>query len=341
MAGQNLNTVSIYQFTDLIKRDFSVHNDNFVETGKAAKLFIYDDVADHTGDRKRYSEIDTETFASVKPEGDDAAKAHVQYGYEKDCIMRRFAREIDITWEMRRLNKKPEVMTKLQSLNHFVPNRLELDLTHRFTFGTATSYTDVDGYTVDTTVGDTLALISSVHTLRASSSTYSNVITGNPTFSKGGLEIAESIANTNILSNFGERRVMQFNWIVSGDDPTTVNDIKQFLNSTADVDQNNPSVTNVYYKKYMHLVLPYMATTASGAYDSTKAKYWGIVAAGQGQSGWQAYLSVWEAPNLRTPATGNNGEDFHNDNWSYGCRGAYGICAVTGRGVIWSTGAGS
>lgn len=339
--AQNLNTVTISQFTDLIVRDFGVHNDNFVATGNARKLFIADDAADHTGDRKRYAEIDTETFASIKPEGDDAVKAQVQYGYEKDCIMRRFAREIDITWEMRRLNKKPEVMAKLTSLNQFCPNRMEIDLTHRATFATATSYTDMDGLIVDTTVGDTLALVSSVHTLRSSASTYSNVITGNPTFSKGGLEIAESQMNTQVLSHFGERRVMKFNTLFSGDDPTTINDIKQFLNSTSDVDQNNPSVTNVYYRKYEHVILPYLATTASSAYDSTKAKYWGVVAAGQGQMGWQAYMTVWEAPNLKTPAPGNNGEDFHNDSWSYGVRGAWGICAVTGRGFLLSTGLGS
>lgn len=337
----NLNTVSLSQFTDLVERDFDVANANFVAVGNAQKMFIYDDAAEHTGDRKRYSEIDTETFASVKPEGDDAVKATVQYGYEKDCIMRRFAKEIDITWEMRRLNKKPEVMSKLVSLSHFLPNRMEIDLTHRITFATATAYTDMDGVSVDVTVGDTLALVSAVHTLRASSSTYSNVITGNPTFSKGGLEIAEGQGNTQILSHYGERRIVKFTHIFSSDDPATTNDIKQFLNSMSDVDQNNASVMNVYHKKYDHIMLPYLATTAAGAYDSTKAKYWGLVAAGQGIAGWQAYLTVWESPNLKSPAPGNNGEDVHNDSWTYGARGAFGICAVSGRGLLLSTGLGA
>lgn len=339
--GQNLNTVSISQFTDLVERDFGVWNDRFVDTGNAMKLFIVENMADFTGDRRRYAEIDTESFANVKPEGDDAVKAQVQYGYEKDCIMRRFAKEIDITWEMRRLNKKPEVMSRLTSLNQFCPQRMEIDMTHRLTFGTSTSYTDMDGLTVDTTVGDGLALVSAVHTLRGSSSTFSNVITGNPTFSKGGLEIAEGQMNTQILSHFGERRVMDFNTIFSSDDPSTVNDIKQFLNSTSDVDQNNPSVMNVYYRKYTHVILPWLATTASGVYDSTKAKYWGVVAAGNGVRGWQAYLGVWESPNLKKPMPGNNGEDFHNDNWTYGTRGAWGLCVVSPRGFLLSTGLGS
>lgn len=339
--SQQLNTVSLSQLTDLVERSWSVNNIDFVENGNATKMMIVDDLEAHTGDTKRYTEIDVETFALNMDEGDNASQAQVQYGYEKDMTMRRFAREITITWKMRRFNKKPEVIAQLTSLNHFCPNRMELDVTHRITFGTATSYTDMDGISVTTTTGDGLALFSAVHTLRGSSSTFSNIITGNPAFSKGGLEIAEGQANTQILSHFGERRVMNFNAIFSGDDPTTCNDIKQYLKSVSDPDQNNPSVINVYKDKYMHVKLPYLATTAVGAYDSTKSKYWGIAAIGQGLAGWQAFVGVWERPNLKTPAPGNNGEDFSNDNWKYGTRGSWGICTPSPRGIMLSTGLGS
>lgn len=339
--SQNLNTVSITQFTDLVTRDWTVNNGDYVEKGNATKLFIKDDLSAHSGDSKRYTEIDPETFAREKPEGEDAVEATVQYGYEKDMNARRFAREINITWEMRRYNKKPEVVGELTSLSQFIPNRMELDLTHRITFMTATSFTDMDGVSVTTTVGDGLALVSAVHTLRGTSTTFSNVITGNPTFSKGGLEVAELQANTQILSHFGERRVLKFNTIFTSDDPTTCNDVDQFLNSVSDVDQNNPSVKNVYYKKYTHVMLPYLATTAAGVYDSTKAKYWGLVAAGQGIKGWQAYLGIFESANLKVPAAGNNGEDFSSDDWKYGCRGSRGIVTVSPRGFLGSTGLGS
>jgi|TARA_Y100000296_G_scaffold70264_1_gene84791 hypothetical protein len=336
----DLNIVTISQFTDVINRNWSVHN-KFKELGLASQLFITEDMPANTGDTRRYTEIDPETFAAVKEEGVDASKAEVYRGYEKDMVARRFAREIDITWEMRRYNKKPEIMAKITSLTHFCPQRMEIDLTHRLTFCTATSYTDMDGQTVATTVGDTLALVSASHTLNGSSTTFSNVITGNPIFSKGGLEVAELQGNTQIFSQFGERRIMDFNTIVTTDDPTVVNNVKQFLQSTTDVDQNNPGVINVYKGKYRHLALPYLATDAAGAYNSAKKDYWGLVAAGQGQMGWQAYLGIWERPMLKTPAPGNNGEDFHNDNWTYGTRCAYGIATVSPRGLLWSTGAGA
>lgn len=337
--GQQLNTVSINQFTDLITRKWSIRN-TFVERGIVQKLFIYTDESANTGDVRRFTDIDVETFAKIKPQGVAAAKATVQYGYEVDMTARRFAREIDITWEMRRYNKQPEVMAQITSLSHFCPNRMELDLTQRITFATATSYTDQDGISVTTTVGDGLALVSAVHTLTGSTSTYSNVITGNPVFSRGGLEIAESQTNTQIVSNFGERRVMNFNTIISSDDPNSCNEIKRFIKSTTDVDQNNPSVINVYKDKYSHVILPYLATAADGTYDSTKAKYWGLIAAGQGMAGWQAYIGIWESPNLKTPAPGNNGEDVHTDNWTYGARCSYGIATVTGKGFMLSTGLG-
>ena len=336
----DLNTVSISEFTDLVNRNWIIHND-MVKVGPAKSLYIAEDMANHTGTSRRYTEIDVQTYASIKEEGADAGKATVQKGYEKDMTVRRFAKEIDITFEMRRFNKKPEIVSQLHALSHFCPQRMELDLTHRVTFATAVSYVDMDGQTVATTVGDGLALVSASHTVRGSASTFSNVITGNPAFSKGGLEVAEGLANTNIVSQFYERRVMNFNTIYTSDDPSTVNNVKQFLMSTTDVDQNNPGVVNVYKGKYQHAILPQLATDAAGAYDSTKAKYWGIVCSGQGVNGWQAYCGTWEAPNLKTPAPGNNGENVSNDNWTYGTRCSYGIATVSPKGFLLSTGLGA
>lgn len=335
----NLNTVSLSDFTDLVSKTFLKGPELVAEV--ARQLFIVENMDANTGDSRKYTEIDTETYASLKREGQDASIASVQQGYSVTMYAKRVAKEITITWEMRRYNKYPEVTGQLVSLASFVPQRMELDLTHRLTFALSTSYTDMDGATITTTVGDGLALVSASHTLRGTSTTFSNVITGNPVFSKGGLEVAESQANTQILSQFGERRVMNFNTIITSDDPNTVNTVKEYLNSTADVTGNNSGVVNVYKGKYKHVILPYLATTANGAYDSTKAKYWALAATGQGVMGWQAYLGIWEAANLKAPSAGNNGEDVHNDNWTYGTRGSYGIVTVSPRGLLLSTGLGS
>jgi len=122
-------------------------------------------------------------------------------------------------------------------------------------------------------------------------------------FSTGALEAAQLLGVTNILSNFGERRVLNFNTIISGDDPNTCREIKKTMNSTADVDQNNSGVINTYMNTFEHVTLPYLSTTATGAIDSTKRRWWGIVAAGQGVRGWQAYYGIWEAPHLKAPSS--------------------------------------
>lgn len=329
-----INTITLPQFTDLVRREWLEMP--MLVPQNARKLFIVDNLSAHSGDSKRYNEVDVETFANAKPEGTDASKARVGVGYEKDMNARRFAKEVDITFEMRRFSRNPEVTTQLTNLTHFIPQREELDLTHRLTFAGSTSYTDMDGVTVSTTTGDGLALVSASHTLAFSSTTYSNLVSGAPAFAQGSLEAAELIAKNNILSNFGEKRVMNFNAIVTSKDPNTCRSVKQLLASTADVTQDNPGVINTFKGGYSHIALDWLDTTATGANDSTKRRYWFIAAIGQGQIGWQAYLGIFEPANLKTPAPGNNGEDVHNDNWTYGVRQTRGICIPNPRGIIGS-----
>lgn len=331
--GMLLNTVTFPELTDLVARNFKTVGGLIVPM--ARQLFLTETMGPHEGELKLIQEYDYTTYAKAKPQGVDAKRASFGIGYYITVRMKRVGIESEITWEMRRLNKDQEVMTTLTSLPHFVPQRIELDLTHRLTFATSTSYTDMDGATVDLTVGDGLALASTVHTLKFSTITYSNRISGDPLFSKGALELAELLTTTDILSNFGEKRVMDFNTIVTGNYPTLVNAVKRFLRSTSDDTQSNSGVLNPSQDKYRHLILPQLNTTATGAIDGTKKNWWFLVAANQGLRGWQAYYVEWEANNL-IPSTEGNGTDVHKDVWYYNVRGAYNIGAVSGRGLIGS-----
>jgi len=327
-----LNTISFSGMTDLIRKEW-VTTQNMIKP-VAKQLYITSSIAKGNGNTKRYDEVDTQTYAKIKKEAEAVSKASVGIGYNVTMTKKRIGMEIDITQEMRDENRYPEVGSLITNLTHFCPQRIELDATHRLTFGTATSYTDMDGETVSTVGGDSLAIFSAVHTLKYSSLTWNNIVTGAPVFSRGGLEAAELISTTDILSNFGERRVITFNTIITGDDPTTVNAVKQFLGSTSDVDQNNSGVMNIYQNKYKHLILPQLATTATGAVDSTKRKYWFLASLGMGMNGLQAYYGEWEAPNMKP--TGGNMENPHTDVWSYGTRAGYGFVFVSGRGIIGS-----
>jgi len=331
-----LNIVSLSEFTDLVDKKFELSK-NMVETNIARQLFIYSDEGANTGNTRRFDEVDVQTFGRLKEEGADAKKASVGVGYYKIMTAKRIAMEIDITWEMRKYNKKPEVISQLTSLNQFGPQRLELDLSHVFTFCSSSSYVDMDGTTVDVTTGDSNPLVYATKDLAFSSETYRNRVSGDPIFSQGGLESAEKLAVSDILSNFGERRTLNFNKIVTTDDPNTCRTVKQVLQSTADIDAPQAGVMNTFKDSYMHVKLPWLATDNVGGRDSTKRRWWFTGAFGQGASAsWQAYLGIWEQPNLKSPAQGNNGEDVHNDNWTYGCRMSYGQVTLSGRGLIGS-----
>jgi len=330
-SGTFLNTVTFPELTDLVDRNFKSVGGMVVPV--ARQLFITDNVGAGEGEMKLFQEYDTNTYARAKPQGVDAKKASFGIGYYVTVQQKRIGIESEITWEMRRYNKKAEVNAALYTLPTFCPQRVELDLTHVFTFASSTSYVDLDGNTVSTVGGDGLALASASHTLKFSTLTYSNRISGDPLFSKGALELAELLTTTDILSNFGEKRVMDFNTIVTGNNPTVVNAVKQFLRSTSDNTQNNSGVMNVNQDKYRHLILEQLATTATGAIDSTKKNWWFLAAVGAGLRGWQAYYVEWEAANL-TPATSGNGTDVHKDIWYYNVRQSYNNCFLSGRGVI-------
>ena len=332
-----LNTVTFSQMTDLIRKEF-VQNQTMVKPN-AGQLFITDPIGKGQGNTKRYDEIDTDTFARNKKEGEKSKKSSVGVGYNVTMTKKRISTEIDISQEMRDENRHADVGTLITSLVHFCPQRIELDQSHVLTFCTATSYTDMDGDTVNLAVGDTYCLINSGHLLKYSTETYSNRVTGDPLFSRGGIEAAEALAISNVVNNANQRRVKNFNVIISSDDPNTVNNIAQFLSATSDPDQNNSGVGNVYKGKYRHIQLPYLATTATGARDTSKEGWWFLAAIGQGAMGWQAYFGVWEPAHMKEGSsdTGNGANsDFSADVWTFGVRAGYGYVAVNGIGIIGS-----
>jgi hypothetical protein len=329
-----LSTISEPEFSDLVRRNW-VATQQFIDKN-AQQMFIMDQIGSGQGSSKLYNEFDTETYADVKVEGGAATKARVGVGYNVTMTAKTVAKQVDITIEERIQNRYPEVMAKVTSLAEFCNNRMDLDLSHRLTFAGATSYTDMNGNTVSTVVGDGLALVSASHTLAFSSTTYSNLVSGSPAFSQTALQGALLLAASNIYNNFGQRRKMDFNTIFCWSDPSTEQVIDQLLQSTADIDAVQAGIVNVYKGKFSKVVLPNLATTAAGAYDSTKRRYWGIAALGQGLLGWQGILGVWMPPTLKTPAPGNNGENIDTLNWTYTTVAMYGIATVSPRGLIMS-----
>lgn len=332
-----LNTISLSDFVRLAGIIFEKEKEGLGQEARRSGLFIEESIPMNTGNTREYSEIDGNEYAKNKHEGDQAARAKVQQGYSKTMTMKRVAEDIGVTFEMRTQNKYPSVVARLTNLARKGVNRLELDLTHRITFCTATTYTDMDGETVSIALGDTLALASTLHTVRGSSLTYRNRLAGNPQISKGALEGIERLVVEETINQFAEKQVIPFNVLFTSDDPNTVNVTRELLQSTAAVDSANAGVKNVYLGKYTHVILPRIATDANGAVDATKRKYWGLASTLYSS----AHLGVWEEPRLKVPQDLNAGEEFSTDDWNFGVRAGYGICIVGGSWFKISTGDGT
>ena len=295
-------------------------------------------IPQNSGNVREFSEVDLEQYARVKGEREQALYAKVQQGYSKVGTLYRIAFAEPITFEMRSQGKYPEIVSRITNLLPTALNRLELDLTHRLAFSTVTSYTDMDGRTVDTTVGDTFQLAYTAHTVRSSATTFRNRLANNPQVSRGAMEAMEKMRVENHINQFGQKIPVRDDIIWSTDDPNTVNTIRELLRATSSIDTGvNTGVPNVYQGKYKHVFLPRVATDAFGNVDSTKAKYWGLASSIESS----LYLGVHEEPHVIPPSPAGDSQDTMTDDWTFHVRGGWMIVVVNAIWFSLSTGDGT
>lgn len=329
-----LNSISLPDFVKLANVIWEDSYESVEQTMVNSGLVKSIDIPQNSGNTREFSEIDSNEYLLYKGEGDQARRGKVQQGYSKTMTMYRVAENVGITYEMRTQNKAPEVVARLENAGRKGANRMDLDLTHRLTFGTATSYTDMDGRTVSISVGDALQLFYTLHLLAGSSTTYRNRLANNPALSKGAIEGMERLITENTYNQFGEKVTATFDILFTSDDPNTVNTAREYLRSTASPDATHAGVVNVYAGKYKHVVLPRLATTAAGAPDSTKRGYWGIASSSMSS----LHLGIWERPHLIAPTVGSNAEDVQTDDWEFRSRAGWGIVTVNAAWIKFSSG---
>lgn len=308
--------------------------DKVEKVARNSGLFRVTNIPANSGETRDFTEIDLDLYARRKNQGDQSSRARVQMGYNKLVTAVRFARDIGVDYEFRAYNKYPEVYQRLVNLAQMPDNRLEMDLQHRIGFGTATTYTDIDGVSNDISTGDTLSLFNTAHTLRGSSTTYRNRLAGNPQISKGALEGMERLVTEETINQFAEKVSVPFDILWTTDDPVSCNTALEYLQSVAAPDFANSGVTNVYKAKYKHVKLPLVATTAAGLPDNAKRRYWGIASSMISD----ANLAIWDRPTLKVPSALNAGEEFSTDAWNFGVRAAWAIGVVSGRFIKMSSG---
>ncbi len=334
------STVNQMTFTELADTTKRIVADQYkADNGlnEVKSLYSVESIPNGTGTQRVFTSYGSDSYANRMAESADARSNQSVQGKTKTMYMYRFGKNSSVSYIAKHFSNTPKVADDLTALSKYIPNRMALDLTHRFTFATATSYTDMDGETVDTTIGgDTLPVIYATHTLTGSSTTVSNVITGNPRFSKGAYEVAKNVSKSASLDEFGIPIVMNFNTVVTANEATTIDAVLTLLRSTSNPTQNNNGVVNNYKGQFRHVILNKLDTNATGTYDTTKQYRWFYMAAGRGMEYSTFKLGIWEAAHGVAQDV-----DINNDDATMGTRGSWGACVVDHRGVVMSTGLGA
>ena len=306
----------------------------YTDFPKAASVMY--NIADTPVDTGDISSLDGFTVAKRKREGGDFAFGSLAQNYRSTWLAYEIGLETKITWNMRNYAKYDLIQQVINGLADSAALRMEWDLTHRFTYANVTSYLNLDGDTVTTTVGDGLALLSTAHTVPGSGTTFRNRVTNNPLLSKGGLEAAEKLFATQMIDTNGQLAIAAPTHLVITNDPNQKNTAMQYLKSYADPTASQAGIINPYEGKYGLIILPYLSTTSAGVYDSTKAKYWALV----NMAHKDAYCKVGQHPTFLTPGD-NGGKDFESLDWKYGCQASYAIIIADPRWYVGSLGDGT
>jgi hypothetical protein len=328
-----LNTIAFADFVKLGEVMFKKGETSVPQVMRNSGFFNVSGIPNNTGNTREFSEVDLEEYADNKGESAQAERAKAQQGYTKTMRKKRVAKDIGISYELINENKYQEVVRRLTNLGKLVSNRMDLDLSHRLSFMTATTYTDKNGETVDISLGDTLALAATNHTVAGSSVTYRNILANNPRLSKGSMQAMRRLIVEETVNQFGEKTTMSFDTLWTTDDPETMDMAAEILRSTSNPDGVNSGVINVDQARFTHKTFPRVATTAAGAVDTSKRYYWGIYSSVNSQ----AHLGIWEEARMKTPQE----EDFSTDDTIFGTRAGYGIAIVSGAFAKFSKGDGT
>ncbi len=329
-----LNKLTLSDFVSLVDIMWLDMVPNIDRSAYNSGIFKVVPIANNTGESRRFSEINREQYASRKTDGEQAERLKIQQGYTKDMTVYDVSKSVGVTHDMRRDNKYIEVLSALEDMVQLPFNTMELDLSMRISYAAATSYTDMDGNTIDTSCGDTYAWAYSAHTVKGSSATYRNILANNPRLSKGALQAMVRMAQENAIDQFGKKIVgIDYDILWTTDDPEDCDLVMEYLESTADLDSSNSGVKNVNRSRYRHVRLPRVALDSSGAVDTDKRHYWGLASAKY----ITAYIGIWEQPHVIPMYEIKDG----SGNWQTDVIAGYGIATVSGRGFAMSKGDGS
>lgn len=328
-----ISTYTTSALQDLIKKSFMAQVYGSPMDADVRQLFIKD-TQDWTQSLKRIMEIDRQRFAEQKMEGQASAQRGIGQGYYKDISRKTISITRKVSGEEYQALEAHKLSQYAMDTAKDVIDKIQLDMRNFIGYATAgTSYVDNGGFTIDLTMGDGLSLFSTVHTLKYSSTTYSNIISGAPSLSNTSLETAEDFFSYNVLDNYGQRMSMKANTLVISKKAIMQNRAKRIFGSNAPESiagtaNANAGVENTYKNKYTILTVEF-DVDAFNVTNSALSYYWFLACLGGApEDSLQLYYISWMSP-MVAPA------EIDQDKWllSYTGRAAYGLGGVSGRGM--------
>jgi hypothetical protein len=303
------------QFNDLVKNALVQWREEYDSVEKNARQLY--DIVPNQNLTSEHSHIDSQGFARRKEQGGTFAIGSPIQGYTLNLTKSRIGLSDSVTWEMRKYDKYREIEKKMRGLGESTAQRIELDLTHLFTFGLqGTTYTNMDGETVNTVTGDGVQIFSDSHTITGGSGNVDNY-GGTGAFNRTNLEASERLFR-NMVNMNNVKVVPHPDTIITSDDPAIVNVVTEFMKSVTAPDTAERA-DNVYKGKYRHIQLPFLATTNLGAPTSTGRYYWMLADLKKKD----AILEFSEMPTFTAPNKGGNGEDFDTEDWKFKSSASY------------------
>lgn len=321
---------------DLVIKSFLTPNPR--QFGDERQLFIprspKGGIASET---EKVTEMDRQRFAATqKVQGQASAQAGIAEGYSKVIYRKTVSIERVLSGEAVLGLEDKGLASWAMETRSDIEDKILLDMRNFLAYaaGSAASYTDNGGFTIDVTTADGVQAFHTTHTLKYSASTYNNVVTGAPALSEVALDTAADFFTYNRLDNYGKPLANPGKLtIVTSNKAVMKNRVARIVGSMSpeaiEGQANaNGNIKNVNNGRWDHISVDF-DQDANGNWDSAKSFYW-YIAALQGAEAdrLQWYYVRWMSP-MAAPTVTKESE------WIIAnvARAMYGIGAASAKGA--------
>lgn len=259
-------------------------------------------------------------------------------GYFKTITSSRIASTSEYTWQLdHHTPYKDQVLEWYKDTGWNLHTRLWLDLSNFLSFFSSTSYTNLDGNSVDVSTGDGNPIAYSAHTLTNSTTTFRTRLAGNPILTTAAVEQAMTNFAQQCIGNNGDRLMLMGDALITTSNQQQYHRALQIVRSMAPVTAPNSGVYNPLRNALRVLRYFYFDSLATGLVDTTKSEYWALV----DTKNPGGVIYVTEQPNVMVPTLNNGGIQWLNDNRTIRGTACYVITWLNPRNIQASTGDGT